>query len=83
MNGAYITYHAFFWQRAKNKFVESILALDGDVLMETKAKGHYLLKVSNPCTHMKTHPKWASSNAKFWKLPTEVIKLINPNTTNK
>lgn len=81
--GEYISYHAFYWRTAKEKFVKSILKIDGDILMEQKVKGHYLLKVSNPCHRMNDHPKWQSSNNKFWKLPTESIKTINPNTTKK
>lgn len=83
MKGAYITYHAFYWKIARNKFIKSIRAAGGDILMETNAKGHYLLKISNPCHQMKTHPKWQSSNNKFWNLPAQSIQTLNTNTTNK
>lgn len=80
MNGQYFTFHAFYWRIAKNKFVKSILKAGGDIEMEKTGSNHYLVKVSNPSGKMKDHPKWASSNKKFWKLPKETILLIQPNS---
>lgn len=62
----YITPHAFYWRRAKNKFVKSILDAGGDILSEAKARGYYLARVSNPNHSMRGDIKWAKSNNKFW-----------------
>lgn len=81
--GQYITYHAFYWRIAKNKFVKSILNAGGDIEMEATGSNHYLVKISNPSSQMKDHPKWNSSNRKFWLLPKETILTIQPNSTKQ
>lgn len=82
-SGKYITYHAFYWRIAKNKFAKSILNAGGDIEMEANGSNHYLLKVSNPYSKMNDHPKWTSSNNKFWGLPKETILTIQPNSTKQ
>lgn len=66
-NSIYISYHAFNWGICKNKFVKSILKEGGDIEMEKKENGKYLVKVSNPSHNMNKHPRWQESSILFWK----------------
>jgi len=63
----YTSYHAFYWWFAKRKFIKSILAAGGEVVNESKQKGHYLVKVNNPNNNMRNHPNWYDSNCKYWR----------------
>lgn len=76
MTGKFISYHAFTWATAKNRFVKSILKANGDIEQEAKEKGKYLVKVSNPNHQMKDHPKWQQSNNNYWKKPFISFKPI-------